>query len=96
MVETPLLASPLVYSRHVNTNVYVSPTMVLSTSTSIIHVVIVAHLPSCRDRVVGDSHRLIRHAVTLSRECFLLLVIVLILSKHDTVIVMIKKMREQS
>lgn len=47
MVETPLLASPLVYLRQVDTNVYVSPRMVLSKSASIIHVVIVAHPPSC-------------------------------------------------
>lgn len=95
MVETPLPGRHLVYSRHVDTNVYVSPTMVLSKSTSIIHVVIVAHLPSCRARVACGPHHLDRHATILSSECFFLLVLVLILSKHDAVIVMIRKVREQ-
>ena len=95
IVETPLLASPLAYSRHVDTSVYVSPAIELSKSTSIIHIVIAAHLPSCRDRVVCGPHQFDRHAATLSSKCYFLLVIVLILSKHNAVIVMIKKVCEQ-
>ena len=83
MVATPLRAEPRAYLRHVETKVYVSPTMVLSKSPSIIHVVIAAHLPSCRDRVCCGPHHSDRHGATLSRECFVLLVIVLILSKHN-------------
>jgi hypothetical protein len=69
--------------------------MVLSKSTSIIHVVIAAHLPSCRDCVVSSPHYSDRHAAILSSECFCLLAIVLILSKHTAVIVMSRKVREQ-
>jgi hypothetical protein len=95
IVETPLRTSLLAYSRHANTNVYVTPTMVFSKSTSIIHVVIVAHLPSCRDRVVCGPHLPICHVSTLSCECVWLLTIVLILGKHNTVIVMTRKVRVQ-
>ena len=57
--------------------------MVLSRSPSIIHVVIATHLPSCRDRVVCSPHYPDRHAAIVSNECFFLLVIVLILGKHN-------------
>ena len=83
------------YSRHVDTNVYVSPTMVLSRNTSIIPVIIAPHLPSCRDRVVCELHYPDRYTATLSRKCFVLLVIVLILSKYNAVIVIARKVGEQ-
>lgn len=80
IVETPLPTNHLVYSRHVDTNVYVSPAKVFSKSTSIIHVVIVDHLLSCRDHVVCCPQHLDRHAAILSSECFFLFVIMQTLS----------------
>lgn len=82
IVETPLRTSLLTYSRHVDTSVYVKPTMLLSKSTSIIHVVIVIHLLSCRDCVVCGPLHPDRPVATLLHECFLLLAIALILSKQ--------------